>query len=91
MKMPERRSLQGGKLEKNWVAKAWEPMSDRRNGLGWGKGTKAKNFVKDVMETRSCEYGFILKWINHIYYAYKEVVSLKIVCIRVDCAVDNQL
>ena len=50
MKMPERRSLQGGKSEKNWVAEAWEPMSDRRNGLGWGVGAKAKNFVKDVME-----------------------------------------
>ena len=36
---------------KNWVAEAWEPMNDRRNELGWGKGTEAKNFVKDFMET----------------------------------------
>ena len=50
-----------------------------------------KNFVKDVMETQSCEYGFILKRINCIYYAYKEVISLKIVCRRLDHAVDNQL
>ena len=66
-------------------------MSNRRNRLGWGKGAEVKNFVKDVMETQSCEYGFILKWINCIYYSYKEVISLKIVCIKVDHAVDNQL
>ena len=66
-------------------------MNNRRNGLGWGKGAKAKKLVKDVMETQSCEYGFILKWINHSYYTYKEVVGLKIVCIRVEHAVDNQL
>ena len=40
-----------GQTWKNWVTEAWEPMNDRRNGLGWGKGTKAKNFVKDVIET----------------------------------------
>ena len=50
-----------------------------------------KNFVKDVMETLICEYGFILKWINCIYYTYKDVMDLKIVCRRVDHAVDNQL
>ena len=59
-------------------------MSNRRNGLGWCEGAKVKYFVKDVMETQSCEYGFILKWINCVYYAYKEVISLKIVCGRVD-------
>ena len=66
-------------------------MSDRRNGLGWGEGTEAKKIVKDVMETQICEYGFILKWINHSYYASKEAIGLKIVCIRVEHAVDNQL
>ena len=65
--------------------------ANRRNGLGWGEGAEVKNFVKDVMETQSCEYGFILKRINCIYYAYKEVISLKIVCRRLDHAVDNQL
>ena len=45
---------------RNWVTGALEPMSDKRNGLGQCKGTKVKNFVKDVMETRSCDYGFIL-------------------------------
>ena len=55
-------------------------MSDRRNGLGWGEGAEVKNFVKDVMETQSCEYGLILKWINCSYYAYKGEISLKIVC-----------
>ena len=44
---------------RNWVAGAWEPMGDKGNGLGQCKGTKVKNFVKAVMETQSCEYGFI--------------------------------
>ena len=48
-----------GQTGKKWVTEAWEPMSDRGNQLGWGKGAEVKNFVKDVMETRSCEYGFI--------------------------------
>ena len=43
------------------------------------------------METQSCEYGFILKWINPSCYAYKEVTGLKIVCVRLNHAVDNQL
>ena len=44
---------------RNWVTGAWEPMSDKRNGLGHCEGTEVKNFVKAVMETWSCEYGFI--------------------------------
>ena len=56
-----------------------------------GQRHQSKKNVKDVMETWSCEYGFILKWINCSYYASKEVISLKIVCIRVEHAVDNQL
>ena len=66
-------------------------MSNRRNGLQWGKGAKAKTIVKDVVETQSCEYGFILKWINHRYYASKEAIGLKIVCVRLEHAVDNHL
>ena len=54
-------------------------MSDGRNGLGWCVGAKAKKIVKDVMETWSCEYGFILNWINHRYYGSKGANSLKIV------------
>ena len=88
--MPERRLLQG-QTGRNWVAGAWEPMSNRRSGLGQCKGAEVKNFVKDVMKTQSCEYGFILKWINCVYYAYRGVIDLKIVCRRVDHAVDNQL
>ena len=60
-----------------------------RSGQCWG--CQGEKFVKDVMETRICEYGFILKYINHSYYTYKEVIGLKIVCGRVDHAVDNQL
>ena len=41
---------------RNWVAGAWEPMSNKRNGLGWCRGIEVKNFVKDVMETQSCVY-----------------------------------
>ena len=66
-------------------------MSNRKTGLRQCKGTEVKNFVKDVMETRSCKCGFILKWINCVYYAYRDVINLKIVCRRVDHAVDNQL
>ena len=44
---------------RNWVTGAWEPMSDKRNGLGQWKGTEVKNFIRAVMETRSCEYAFI--------------------------------
>ena len=66
-------------------------MSNKRNGLEQCKGTKVKNVVKDVMETQTCEYGFILKWVNCIYYEYKDVISLKFVWRRVNHAVDNQL
>ena len=44
---------------RNWVTEAWEPMSDKRNRLRQCKGTEVKTFVKAVMETQSCEYGFI--------------------------------
>ena len=43
------------------------------------------------METRSCEYGFILKWINCSYYASKEAIGLKIVCVGVEHTVDKHL
>ena len=44
---------------RNWVIGVWEPMSNKRNGLGQCEGAEVKNFVKAVMKTRSCEYGFI--------------------------------
>ena len=44
------------------VAMAQQPISDRENRLGWCMGAEVKNFVKNVMETWSCEYGFILYW-----------------------------
>ena len=66
-------------------------MSDKENRSGRCLGSEVKNFVKAVIETHSCEYGFILKLNNCVYYAYKEVISCKIVCRRVDHAVDNQL
>ena len=90
MKMPERRSLLGANW-KNWGAEAWEPMSNRRNGLGQGEGTKGKNVSKMSWRPKAVSMVFILKWINCSYYTSKEVISLKIVCIRVEHAVDNQL
>ena len=44
------------------VAMAWPPMSDRENVLGWCVGDEMKNFGKDIMETHSGEYSFILYW-----------------------------
>ena len=44
---------------RNWVTGDWEPISNKRNGLGQCEGAEVKNFVKAVMETWSCEYGFI--------------------------------
>ena len=66
-------------------------MYDRKNRSGQCIGSRVEKIVKDVTEMRSCEYGFILKCINHSYDIYKEVIGLKIVCGRVDHAVDNQL
>ena len=40
----------------------WPPMSDRENGLGWHMVAEVNIFGKDVMETCSSEYGFILYW-----------------------------
>ena len=40
---------------------AW-PVSDRESVLGWHVGAEVKNFGKDIMETHSGEYGFILHW-----------------------------
>ena len=44
----------------NSVVVAQQPMRDRKNRSGWCIGTKVERLVKDVMETQSCEYGFIL-------------------------------
>ena len=45
--------------QKNSVIVAWQPMRDRENRSGQCIGAEVKKFVKDVMETQSCEYGFI--------------------------------
>ena len=37
---------------------------------------RGEKFVKDVMETQSCEYGFILYLTNCRYYGSKEVTGL---------------
>ena len=44
----------------NAVTMTWPPMSDMEKVLGWCVGDEMKNFGKDVMETCSGEYGFIL-------------------------------
>ena len=38
---------------------AQQPMTDQKNRSGWCVSTEVKNVAKDVMETQSCEYGFI--------------------------------
>ena len=40
----------------------WPPMSDRENGLGWYLDAEVKNLPKDIMETQSGGYDFILYW-----------------------------
>ena len=39
-------------------------MNDRENVLGWHVGAEVKYFGKDIMETCSGEYGFILYWLK---------------------------
>ena len=51
-------------------------------------GAKVKKIVKDVMETQSCEYGFILYWTNHRYYGSKEATGLiSVLCVVGTCYV----
>ena len=61
--------------QKNSAIMAQQPMRNRENRSGQCIGTEVKNFVKDVMETQSCEYGFILYWANCKYYGSKEATS----------------
>ena len=90
IEMPENMSLHRVNWG-NWVAVAWEPMSDKGNGLGWCKGIKVKNFIKNVMETQSCEYGFILNWISGRNYGSQKATSVIIVLCKVEHVVDNDL
>ena len=72
--------------QKNSVVMAQQPMRDRKNRLGWCIGTEVKKIVKDVMETQSCEYGFILYWMNCRYYGSKEATSLiSVLCVMGTC------
>ena len=67
---------------------AWQPMRDRKNRSGWHIGTEVKNFVKDVMGTQSCEYGFILYWVKCRDYGSKEATSLiSVLCVMGTCYV----
>ena len=43
IEMPESRLLHRVNWG-NWVAVAWEPMSDKGNGLGWCEGIEVKKF-----------------------------------------------
>ena len=72
----------------NVVTMAWQPLSDRENRLGWGMGAEVKNFVKDVMETQSCEYGFILYWVKCEVFEIKEVTGqISVSCVMGTCYV----
>ena len=66
-------------------------MSDRRNGLGWGVGTEVKYLSKMSWKPKFVSMVLFLNWINRRYYGTKEAISLKIVCVRVEHAVDNHL
>ena len=52
--------------ERSWkvVVMTRQPMRGRKNVLGWCIGDEVKNLGKDIMETRSGEYGFILYWLE---------------------------
>ena len=64
------------------VTVVWQPMSNRKSGLGWCMGAEVKNFVKDVMETQSCEYGFILYWVKCRYFGFKEATGwIRVLCV----------
>ena len=64
------------------VTVVWQPMSDRESGLGWCMGAEVKNFVKDIMETQSCEYGFILYWAKCRYFVFKEATRwISVLCV----------
>ena len=66
----------------NTVTVAWQPMSDRENRLGWCMGVEVKNFVKDVMETWSCQYGFILYWAKCEVFWIKEATGwMSVLCV----------
>ena len=41
---------------------AWPPMSDREKVLRWHMSAEVKKIGKEIMETHSGEYGFILYW-----------------------------
>ena len=71
----------------NVVPVVQAPMSDRENGLGWCMVAEVKKFGKDVMETWSGEYGFILYWPKCKLHCIKEVTGW----INVSCAMGNIL
>ena len=69
-------------------AVAQQPMRDRKNRSGQHIGAEVKNFVKNVMETWSCEYGFILYQVKCRYYGSKEAASLiSVLCVMGTCYV----
>ena len=67
------------------VTMAWQPMSDRENVLGWCMGDEVKNFGRDIMETHSSEYGFILYWPKCKVFWIKEATSwISVSCVMWD-------
>ena len=61
--------------------------------MGWGGVKVPRRQILSKMSWRPKAVSMVvfLKWINGVYYTYKDVINLKIVCGRVDHAVDNQL
>ena len=74
--------------QKNSVIVAWQPMRDRENRSEQCVGAEVKKCVKDAMETQSCEYGFILYWVNCKYYGSKEAtILISVLCLIGTCYV----
>ena len=62
---------------RNWVTGAWEPMSNKINGLGQCKGAEVKTLSKLSWSYRAVSMVLFSKWINCIYYAYRGVINFK--------------
>ena len=58
-------------------------MGNRENVSGCGLGDEVKKIGKDVMETQSCEYGFICYWSKYENVWVKEFASwTRVPCVK---------
>ena len=76
--------MRGLEMQLPWLSNQW---GIGKNVLGWCMGDEVKNFGKDIMETQSSEYGFILYWPECRIDWIREATSW----IRVSCVMENVL